>query len=290
MKKTTKKTLSIILAILMIVTTVLIAFAADGSEEGNVAISLDENGVMLISGTGKLTYNDTVDIAGFVKENRDEIIHIEFGEGITEIPKLSQSYFMIMETVETLSLPSTVETIDPAFFCIATGVKEYIVAPENDNYLSEGGIIFNSDKTVLVAYPTAMRTEEYTVPDGIVTIGKRAFYLANIDKLITPSTLVTVEEDAFNMSSLKELELADGIVTIAKNAFRMTLLKNVEIPETVEYIGDTAFAYISPLENVTLNKDIHILGSHVFDIVCNRITVHYPGTAEEWGNIKKRNR
>ena len=61
MQKTMKKTLAIILAILMIVTTIPMAFAADvvasgncGANGENVKWTLDSDGTLTISGTGNM--------------------------------------------------------------------------------------------------------------------------------------------------------------------------------------------------------------------------------------------
>ena len=71
MQKTMKKTLAIILAILMIVTTIPMAFAADvvasgncGANGGNVKWTLDSDGTLTISGTGNMADIKYTDLSG----------------------------------------------------------------------------------------------------------------------------------------------------------------------------------------------------------------------------------
>jgi hypothetical protein len=46
-------------------------------------------------------------------------------------------------------------------------VTEYIVDPLNENYCAVDGVLYNKDKTRLLAYPPASLTVTYTVPDGV---------------------------------------------------------------------------------------------------------------------------
>lgn len=58
-----------------------------------------------------------------------------------------------------------------------------ITVDENNMHFSSfNGVLFNKDKTKLIQFP-AGRTGEYTIPDGVDSIGERAFY--NCSKLIS---------------------------------------------------------------------------------------------------------
>jgi hypothetical protein len=89
-EKTMKKLLSIILAILMIVTTIPMAFAADtvaseafGENGNNLTWTLDTEGVLTISGEGGM---GTIDYGSQPwNAYKDEIKHVVIEEGVTDV-------------------------------------------------------------------------------------------------------------------------------------------------------------------------------------------------------------
>lgn len=55
-------------------------------------------------------------------------------------------------------------------------VKEIIVEEGHESYSSEDGVLFNKDKTVLLAYPDGKKDASYAVPDSVIQIEDGAFF------------------------------------------------------------------------------------------------------------------
>ena len=45
--------------------------------------------------------------------------------------------------------------------------REIVVEDDHEEYASEDGVLFNKDKTVLLAYPAGKTDESYTVPEAL---------------------------------------------------------------------------------------------------------------------------
>jgi hypothetical protein len=67
----------------------------------------------------------------------------------------------------------------------------------NTHYSSENGVLFNKDKTTLVAYPGG-KTGSYVIPNSITTIDNYAFYSCrNLTSVTIPNSVITIGDRAF---------------------------------------------------------------------------------------------
>ncbi len=116
MKKTLKKTLSIILTVLMIVTSAPMVFATDivasgtcGAEGDNITWTLDSEGTLIISGEGEITYNPAF------RDYCNSIITVIIENGVTAIPN---DTFNSCENLRKVNLPDSLTSIGiSAFWC-----------------------------------------------------------------------------------------------------------------------------------------------------------------------------
>ena len=74
----------------------------------------------------------------------------------------------------SVSLPKTVNWIEPGSFHRNPKLTAINVAPANTTYSSLDGVLFNTVQTELIAYPTG-KAGAYVVPDGVETILDEAF-------------------------------------------------------------------------------------------------------------------
>lgn len=88
------------------------------------------------------------------------------------------------------------------------------------------------------------------VPDGVKTIGERAFMLSDVSEVVLPEGVETVESDAFAlMVRLKKVVLPSTLKTIGEGAFGgCVALKEIYIPKSVENIGANAFGQCGKLK------------------------------------------
>nr|MBQ5810916.1 leucine-rich repeat protein [Clostridia bacterium] len=70
-------------------------------------------------------------------------------------------------------------------------IESFVVSENNSVYSSVDGVLFNKEKTILIAYPSYKRGTDYTVPYGITSIMDSAFVEVQYLKTLTLSESVT---------------------------------------------------------------------------------------------------
>ena len=110
----------------------------------------------------------------------------------------------------------------------------------NTNFTVVDGVLFNKDKTKLIAYPQSKRGTTYTVPDSVVEIENGAFgYNKYLTKINFGANLKTIGIDAFRSCNFTELVLPEGVTTIMGCAFiDNKALKKVTIPVSVTSLSN----------------------------------------------------
>jgi len=117
-------------------------------------------------------------------------------------------------------IPSSVTNIGYAPFIGCTNLSEITVDVLNAFYRSVDGVLFDKSQTTLIQYPVA-RTGSFTIPDGVRTIGKQAFYGSlGLTRLAMPDSVRVIEDGAFaNCIGLNEATIGKGVVVMRAQAF-----------------------------------------------------------------------
>ena len=106
-----------------------------------------------------------------------------------------------------------------------------------------------------------------TLPDGLESIGDKAFYsCSSLTAIDIPSSVTSIGEEAFrSCTSLKDVTLPDGLESIGSYAFNScTSLTAIEIPSSITSIGTSAFNGCTSLEAVTLLEGLQSIGVAAF--------------------------
>ena len=106
-----------------------------------------------------------------------------------------------------------------------------------------------------------------TLPDGLESIGDKAFYsCSSLTAIDIPSSVTSIGEEAFrSCTSLKDVTLPDGLESIGSYAFRdCTRLTAIEIPSSITSIGTSAFNGCTSLAAVTLPEGLQSIGVAAF--------------------------
>ena len=172
------------------------------------------------------------------------------------------------------TIPSCLTSIGNGAFNYCSNLTKFEVDTSNPNYSSsdDGTILFNKNKTELIAYPSAK--DNVTIPSGVTSIADRAFYHCSDLKNITiPDSVTTIGEYAFaNCSSLTSIEIPDSVTSIGDNAFEWcSNLESITIPDSVTSIGIYAFYYCENLTSVTIPNSVTTIGDYAFSN-CSRLT------------------
>ena len=120
-------------------------------------------------------------------------------------------------------------------------------------------VAFSADMTRLIAFPDPannIKIESYSIPQGVITIGVKAFEdCTQINEVIIPSSVTTIEDFAFfNNLHLQSLIIPDTVTNIGSNAFSMIRINTFHIPVNVK-MTDGFFYDCPELMTVTLGEN-----------------------------------
>jgi hypothetical protein len=140
--------------------------------------------------------NGVTDVGDFAFGNCDSLKAIVIPEGVIRI---GYGAFSGCNTLTNVTIPDSVISIGDNLFLgcthlvrvtIGNGVSDLgrdvfsgctrlaiiTVAPQNAAYSSLDGVLFNQNRTTLIAYPAGKAAgEAYTVPDSVTSVGAAAF-------------------------------------------------------------------------------------------------------------------
>ncbi len=230
------------------------------------------------------------------------------------VVKIGYGAFAECKSIETVSLPNTLKTIDYYAFSQCTQLKE-INLPST--ITSIGRYAFAGCHSMQKAIiPEKIRSlgygvffdcinlSEVTLPEGLESIGGIAFgSCRSLQEIQLPSTLQTIEGNAFNdctslsrielpnsvksigsgvflgCLSLKEVILPESIVGIGQNAFQNCIaLESIDLPESITGIGYGAFTGCVALKEITIPSKVTALGNATFSGCSSLETINIPDT------------
>jgi len=126
--------------------------------------------------------------------------------------------FYNCKSLTGLNIPDSVVVIGGSqVFTGCTSLKEINVDSGNKNYISENGVLYNNDKTMICCYPAGKTDRTFTIPDSVTKIEKLAFLTC--DSLTTVTFEGTIASGNFGENNsafprdLVSKYLAGGIGT-----------------------------------------------------------------------------
>ena len=251
MKKTIKRSLSIILAISIIFGSAAVGLgeivfkgidfngifaikakaASSGTCGDNLTWTFDDESTLTIIGTGDM-YDYTLQTCpwyGFSSSISTVIINegvtsigtsafnscimlntITFPESLISIGDYALGYCYNLTTITT-PLSENITSIGDDAFIYCTSLTDINVSENNSYYSSIDGVLFNKDKTHLIQYPAGKINTSYTIPDGVISVGNKAFYYSDVTSITIPDSVISIGEESFrNCSKLTTVTIGDG--------------------------------------------------------------------------------
>ena len=195
--------------------------------------SVDSEGTLAISGTGKMP--NVSEATRPWKDLAGEIKKVVYGEGITSTG--GNGTLNNLTALETVELSSTVTNVQTLAIGGCTALKEITVAEGNESYWSHEGVLYkyqqagNPEKgSELFCYPEA-KTGAYVMPEACTGV---------------------YEGQLAKAAGLTELTLSPALKSTTRVCQGCPALRKVTVPEGITEIGDDAFGSCPALESVSL--------------------------------------
>lgn len=237
-----KKIISVFLAVLMVVTAFPLSVFAEntsgvhdsgtcGETYNNLTWTLYNDGELVIDGKGGMWTYTNVNGGPWCTYSccRSLIKTVTIKDEVTSVVMCA---FAQCSNISMVTIGKNVSSISNLAFKSCNKLEKIIVDTKNENYFSdENGILFNKEKTSLIAFPQACAIKEYTIPNTVKYIGWDAFRDCTANKII----------------------ISDSVTEIGYDAFWGSAIESITIPNNVQYLGGNLFAYCQNLKNVTIN-------------------------------------
>ncbi len=206
---------------------------------------IGENAFSDCVGLEKISVPDTVTkIDDLVFNGCISLSSVELPYGLRKIGK---SAFKNCKSLTKVEIPASVISISEAPFRGCENMKSIKVDPKNMQFKSEPNkrdgndfVLFNKNKSILIAYPANSREVQYDIPDSVTVISDWAFCDSKkLNRITMPDSVNEIGEGAFcNCTLLDEIEIPNSVIKIDDCAFRgCTSLDTVIIPDSVKDMG-----------------------------------------------------
>ncbi len=154
-------------------------------------------------------------------------------------------------------LPASVTNIEGRAFENLDGASEIVVDAANPSYSSLGGVLFDKKQTTLIQWPNG-KAANYTIPPGVTSIGRMAF---------------------FDCDTLTHVTFANSVASIGASAFsQCNRLASLTIPASVTNIENYAFVNCNRMTAFTVDPHNPSFSS-VDGVLFNKrldTLIHYP--------------
>lgn len=174
---------------------------------------------------------------------------VSFPQGLKKIGKAA---FKNCHSLVNVTIPASVIYLSTDLFRGCEAMRSIQVDPRNKHYKSEPNkrdgadhVLFNKNKSMIIAYPAASREVQYDVPDSVTVISDWTFS---------------------ECRKLNRITIPDSVNEIGEGAFcNCVLLDELIIPDSVEKIDDCAFRGCRALEKIVIPASVTELGWGLFD-------------------------
>ena len=297
--KISKKTAAVVTTALLLAVGIVGCTSKDSAESDiaasgtcgiygdNLTWTLDSEGTLTISGEGAMGdwnqpyyvewdyYSD--DIVNVVIE--DSVTNIGYyafyeSKNLTSITipdsveSIAYNAFSFCDSLTSITIPDGVTSIGYGAFSDCGSLTAINVDSENKCYMSEDGVLFNKDKSILVQYPIGKSDNEYVIPDSVTSIGEYAFNSCPALTSITiPDSVTSIGDRAFlECESLSSITIPDSVTSIGDSAFYgCEGLTSITISDSATSIGERAFMRCESLTSITIPDSVTSIGKYALN-------------------------
>ncbi len=289
-----KKTVSLISLLAFCIATLGIIILNGCSSDGVVEASETPLNFTILT-------DSTVEVAETIShvEMREVILHAEETETISyvnidsiiiptkvridkqvyTVTGIENSAFCHCTGLTSITIPSSVINISGKAFDDCNDLAYIKVVPDNPNYSSLNGVLYNKAKTEIIKVPCAI-IDSITIPSNVICINDNAFSCCKrLTSIMIPACITMIKENAFDgCESLENINVSpdnskyvsiDGIL-YNKDTTRLIRVPNAImnkfiIPSSVTCIGKGAFKGCLRLTDMEIPTKIKTIEEHAFE-------------------------
>ena len=232
---------------------------------------LDADGVLTVSGSGKMTDYKTG--AAPWSALLASVKSIVLEEGVESVGNYA---FASCNQAESLTLPASLAAIGSRAFRTCSSLKE-IVIPDGVTSLGSE------------AFADCSGAETLTVGKGLTEIGDGAFSAcAGLTELNLPENVTALGASAFSKcTGLTALEVPDTVTTLGNLVFSdCTGLTALKLGKGVAVIPIRAFSGCTALQDVVLSDGLQEIKKNAFNLDAALAHVHFAGLLTAWAEVK----
>ena len=216
------------------------AMAETSGTLGSLSWTLDDAGVLTISGSGRMSDFSPESTYAW-RANKDSIQSVVISDGVTRIGNYA---FQTCNKLNSITIPDSVVFIglDAFASCGLTSIK------------IPGGVTGIYD----YAFHGCSNLESITIPDSVTNIGQGAFaFCTNLKSIRIPDGVTRIENYMFQGCwSLTSITIPDSVTSIGYRGFSdCSSLTSITIPDSVTSIGDDAFKGCSAIRYANLGSN-----------------------------------
>lgn len=217
------------------------------------------------------------------------------------VTAISMYAFSWRSDLASITIPSTIQSIGEDAFLECDGLKKVYVSSiedwckidfsySNANPLSRGADLYVDNKLVT----------DVTIPDGVKSIGKYAFYgYSSLKSISFPSSIRSIGEDAFyDCYSLEEVyatniedwckikfeDISSNPINYAREIYiDGELATDITIPKGITKICDYAFVNCETITNVVIPNSVISIGYSAFSRCYNLKNISIPNSVVNIG-------
>ncbi len=184
-------------------------------------------------------------------------------------------------TIEKINIGSSVKNIENLAFYSCKSLQAILVDESNESYLSENGILYTKDKSVIIQFPIAYVDYEnnilaeadgdnkimrYTVDPVVKKVGDLCFAYAK---------------------GLVEVNLPEGVETLGTlSFFKCESLFSFRLPDNVSVIGSDSFSYCKKLTYFFIPFSVTEIGHHAFYECSGLSEIDVARSERDFKNVK----
>ena len=169
----------------------------------------------------------------------------------------------------SIVIPNSVTNIGYYVFGGCTGLTSISVDPNNLNFSSLDGVLYDKEKTKIIKVPCG-KTGDFVIPNSVISIASYSFsYCTGLTSIVIPNSVTSIGEGAFfYCEGLTSIDIPNSVTDIEDSVFNHCIgLTSIVIPDSVINIENSAFEDCIKLNRIHCQikniKDVKI-GINIF--------------------------